>query len=599
MTLAEYCEYMRNPLAEAKMRVVTVPPGESWTALRRFCRERGDVELRLSDLVTESSWLPMPDEVFERVRDAMTAEVTSDKSVVLLGMPGYLALLTDANKRAAVSALREWVDDSSGRNSLCLLRDDDSTKAMLKEVFANPRYRQGKQLIGIDPEPIKPQFASSRSKQSTDTSEPENESLGRTEVMLVGTDLAAYIPEACDTFQKYLRYTEEHFNDNSVRRIVVASEGRELAGLNAEVQQIVRLRDFARVFYDIDDAGLSQDALRWLCGRGKEGAGNKLSAMLKRLLFPKGGVPKRVLSVFDAHKGAEREAVFWLIKQIASNGSYLKYVTLQEGVTDVNFRSAYVTGAADCLDDAALYAEERRDAIKDADIIVSDVDIKQFIERCAGESTSRVAPWLNCGTAAEQAELLRRCAVDGIVSNAVKTVYPEAAAYLNADPVFNDEVVEGYFNEYRGLKIVGRVTKEFYQKAERAVPATSVQSRDAMVQRYASDNGCALLVVDAMGAEWLPMLVALARERNLGVDLLAVGMANLPTTTVFNKIEGPEGPRRLPDIKRLDNIAHSGAEMHETRLAWENLAAALDVIGSKVLPHVAEGLVPRQHNSFG
>jgi hypothetical protein len=99
-----------------------------------------------------------------------------------------------------------------------------------------------------------------------------------------------------------------------------------------------------------------------------------------------------------------------------------------------------------------------------------------------------------------------------------------------------------------------------------------------------------LLVVDAMGAEWLPMLVALARERNLGVDLLAVGMANLPTTTVFNKIEGPEGPRRLPDIKRLDNIAHSGAEMHETRLAWENLAAALDVIGSKVLPHVAEGL---------
>jgi hypothetical protein len=296
MTLTDYCEYIGNPLAEAKRRVVTMPPGENWTRLRWFYQERGDIELRLSDLVTESGWLPMPDEVFERVCDAMTAEVASDKSSVLIGMPGYLALLTDANKRAAISALRQWVDGSSGGNSVCLLRDDDNTKAILKDVFANPRYRQGKQLIEIAPDPINPNVASIRSKQLTDTHESEKGISGRTEVMLVGADLAAYIPEGCDTFQKYLRYTEEHFNDNSVRRIVVASEGRELAGLNAEVQQIVCLRDFARVFYDIDDAGLSQDALRWLCGRGKEGAGNKLSEMLKRLLFPKGGVPKRVLS---------------------------------------------------------------------------------------------------------------------------------------------------------------------------------------------------------------------------------------------------------------------------------------------------------------
>ncbi len=66
-------------------------------------------------------------------------------------------------------------------------------------------------------------------------------------------------------------------------------------------------------------------------------------------------------------------------------------------------------------------------------------------QRCAGESTSRVAPWLNCGTEAERAELLRRCAVDGIVSNAVKVVYPEAATYLNADLVFGDEELEELF----------------------------------------------------------------------------------------------------------------------------------------------------------
>ena len=118
MTLNEYIEYIRNPLADAKARVVIMPPGESWTAVRRFCQERGDVELRLSDLVRESAWLPMPDEVFGRVRDAITAQGTSGKAVVLLGIPGYLALLTDENKRAAISLYANgWTIRLGGKRS--------------------------------------------------------------------------------------------------------------------------------------------------------------------------------------------------------------------------------------------------------------------------------------------------------------------------------------------------------------------------------------------------------------------------------------------------------------------------------------------------
>ncbi|WP_306549124.1 BREX-4 system phosphatase PglZ [Desulfobulbus sp.] len=574
MTLNEYCEYIRNPLAEAKARVVTVPPGESWTALRRFCQERGNVELRLSDLVKEGAWLPMPDEVFKRIRDVMKSQEVSGNAVVLLGVPGYLALLTDENKRAAIFALREWVDSAAGREAVCFLRSDDGTGLILKEVFANPRYRQGKQLIKI----------------LTIAPEEAEKLAGRTEVMLVGDDLASFIPDACDSFQKYLRYTEEHPNDSSIRRIVVASEGQELPGLSADVRQVVCLRDFACVFYDVEDAGLSEDALRWMCERGKEGASITLSDTLKSRFFPEDGVAKRVLRVFDARKNAEREAVLWLVKQIATKGSYLECVAMQEEVHVGNFRSAYVTGAVEWLDESEAYASERRDAIQEAVVTISDASIQQFIALCLDESTSRVAPWLNCGTDAERAELLRRCAKDGIVSNAIKVVYPEAAMYLNADLVFGDVELEEYFKEYRELKMAVRITSKFYEKARLAAPPSSLQSRDAMVQRYASDNGCALLVVDAMGAEWLPMLVELARQRNMGFDSIAVGEAHLPTSTKFNNIHWPDAARRLPDIKRFDNIAHNGAEAHETRRAEENLAAALDVIGSQVLPRVAEGL---------
>ena len=588
MTLNDYCEYIRNPLAEAKARVVIVSPGD-WTALRRFYQERGDVELRLSDLVRESAWLPMPDEVFERVRDVMSAHEASGKTLVLLGLPGYLALLMDENKRAAIVALREWVDGASGRSAVCFLRSDDGTDLILKDVFANPRYRQGKQLIKIDAAQVVPQFASIQSARLTVVPEEADRSAGRTEVMLVGDELASFIPEACDTFQKYLRYTEEHPSDSSVRLIVVASEGRELAGLSAEVLQVVCLQDFARVFYSVEDAGLSEDALRWICERGKEGVGKTLLETLKALFFPEGGVEKRVLRVFDRRKGEEREAVLWLVKQVASKGSYLECVARQEGVLVGNFHSAYVTGAAEWLD-TVLYVGERRDAIQEADVRMSGSDIRQFIARCADESTSRVAPWLNCGTDAERAELLRRCAVDGIVSNVVKEVYSEAATYLNADLVFGDVALEEYFIEYRELKMAGRVTPEFYVRAQQVVPPSLLQSRDMIVQRYASDNGCALLVVDAMGAEWLPMLVALARQQNMGVDSIAVSEAHLPTSTIFNNIYWADAARRLPDIKRFDNIAHNGAEAHEKRRPEENLAAALNVIGNEVLPRVAEGL---------
>ncbi|WP_200809350.1 BREX-4 system phosphatase PglZ [Desulfococcus multivorans] len=523
----------------------------------------------------------MPDEVFGRVRDVMTAQQISGKSLVLLGMPGYLALLANENKRAAIVALREWIDSASGQEAVCFLRSDDDTELILKDVFANPRYRQGKQLLEIDAEKI----------VSHVTSEEEERIAGRTEVMLVGNDLAPFIPELFDTFQKYLRYTEEHPNDNSIRRIVVASEGRELAGLSAEVRQVVCLRDFARVFFDVEDAELSEDALRWMCEWGKGGSGKTLSETLKTQFFPEGEVSKRVLQVFDGCKRTEREALFWLVKRVASKGSYLEYVTRQEGILVNNFRSAYVAGAAEWIDESLAFAGERRDAIREANVIMSDTDIRQFITRCEGESTSRVAPWLNCGTDTERAELLRRCAVDGLVSNSVKDVYPEAAAYLNSDPVFDNLALEDYFREYRELKMASRVTPEFYVKAQQVVPLNSVQSRDVMVQRYVSDNVCALLVVDAMGAEWLPMLVALARERNIGVDSIGVGEVNLPTTTRFNNIHWPDVARRLQDIKRFDNIAHNGIEAHEKRRAEENLAGALDVIGGEVLPRVADGLM--------
>lgn len=572
MRLNDFCEYINNPLANSKARVVVLPPGESWTALRHFYHGRGAVEVRLSNLVNERSWLPMPTEVFRRVREAMAAPLGGGNAVVLLGVPGYLSLLTDQNKLDAIALLRNWVDQVSGQEAVCFLRRGESV-GMLKGIFVNPRYRQGKQLVEIDSE-------SSISRLP----------LGRKEVTLVGEDLVSLIPEECDTFQKYLRYTEEYPSDDFHRRIVVASDGHEIAGLSAEVEQVVSLRDFARIFYDVEEVGLSESALRWLCEQAKKGPEGTLLGTLQKLVFPEGEVKQFALSVFERSKGAEREAILWLFKQVAPNGSYLEHVASQKEVEVSTFRSAYAASAATCLDSSDLYAEERRDAIFNAGVRNYRADIQHFIKRCRGESTARVAPWLNCGTGEEKAELLRRCADDGFISKAIKDAYPEVAAYLDEEMVFANEVVAEYFREYRELKLTGHVTQEFFEKARQAVPLNSVQKRDVIVQRYASDDDCALLVVDAMGAEWLPMLIAFAKQQNIGFDLIAVGKASLPTSTHFNRIPWADSSRQLPDIKRFDNIVHNGVEAHETHSAEVNLVAALSVIGDEVLPRVAEAL---------
>jgi len=581
MKLNEYWEYVRNPLAVSKARVVVIPPGEGWTAVRRFSQERGDVELRLSDLVQERSWLPMPDEIFKRVRHAIRAHNELGRNLILLGVPGYLSLLTDDNQMAAITALRELLDEGSFQENLYLLRNDYCTKILLKEVFVNPRYYQSKQVIEIDYESCS-QCISFCETDST---------FSHTEVMIVDDNLVTLIPDECDTFKSYIRYTEEHPFDSTIRRIVVTSEGRELAGLNSDVQQVVNLTDFARMFYDVVDATLSENTLRWMCEQGVVETGKSLVETLKNQFFPNSEIEKSVLQVFDKRKDFERESLLWLLRQVARKGSYLEYIVRQENVVTENFRSAYVIGAAKCLDNSNIYACERRDAILTANVIIFGSDIRQFISQCISESTSRVAPWLNCGSDVERAELLRRCSIDCIVSSIINDVYPEVRAYMNSARFFDDENIEEYFREYRELKLTCRVTREFSDKAMNMLPTSSMQKRDTILQQYSSDKGCALLVVDAMGVDWMPMLITLAQQRNIGIELVTVGEAHLPTSTRFNNIQWSDSNRRLSDIKRFDNIAHNGAEAHEIRRPEENLAAALDVIGSEVLPRVEQGLV--------
>ena len=552
MTFQEATSYLASHGAQAIARVIFVPP-QNWTEFRQYLNGTDCAEIRLSDLIAENAWLPSPEEVLGRVSESGS----------LLGLDGYLALLNEANRRIAMEAVKRLVDGEDGPGIAFLLKNSEENRALVASVFENPRYRERRQIIEICP----------RSDATMASTHPE--------ILLVGGEWKAFLPQQFETIQSFLRNAEERPDSTGESRIVVQSDGRRLAGVSADVRQVMNLRDIAHTFHGIDDAGLSDGALRWLLELAKANDGATLAESARRHYFPDGGLEKFILRVFADRMGPEREAVLWVARASAKAGSYLEGVLRLQGVTPETFSSAYIAaGAAGAAGTAG--ADERRKAIRELGVERAEADIRLLIANQMAKETTLLAPWLNCGTKAERAELLRRCAADGIVSNAVRGVYSDVAAYLG------DKADDSYFGKYRELKLTNRVTQDFCEIAKRPF-AQQFSSRDSLLQKLASDESCALLVVDAMGAEWLPMLLNVARKLNLGVESAEIGEARLPTATCFNAVAWSK-TRRLPEVKRLDNIVHNGAETHESHSAEENLAEQLEVVGIDILPKVAEAL---------
>jgi len=162
MTFQETANYLASQVTQSKVRVILVPV-ENWTELRQSLHRAGYAEIRLSALVTENAWLPSPEEVLGRVRGPGS----------LLGLDGYLALLNETNRRHAIEVVKRFVDGDGSPGVTFLLQNSEENRALIAAVFANPRYREGRQIVEIAP----------RNDAMTESKHPE--------ILLVGSRMAA------------------------------------------------------------------------------------------------------------------------------------------------------------------------------------------------------------------------------------------------------------------------------------------------------------------------------------------------------------------------------------------------------------------------
>lgn len=139
-------------------------------------------------------------------------------------------------------------------------------------------------------------------------------------------------------------------------------------------------------------------------------------------------------------------------------------------------------------------------------------------------------------------------------SKKLKEIYPALFAYLDETPY--DERLKRYMTLYKSYKLSNTLPED-EQLYFSDIQIESYDFRYPLLDK-ALDDQTVILWIDALGVEWLPLLLWSLNKRNDGKVLSAeIGLANLPTETEYNKQwEQMDTPYRKLD--RLDKLAHTG-----------------------------------------
>ena len=139
-------------------------------------------------------------------------------------------------------------------------------------------------------------------------------------------------------------------------------------------------------------------------------------------------------------------------------------------------------------------------------------------------------------------------------SEKLKQLYPEIFAYLGAGGY--DEGLNRYFARYKAHKLENSLPDD------EVLYVSGIQT-ETYDYRYAAlssalDDDCVVLWIDALGAEWLPLLLwSLEKNHRGNVVETAVVQASLPSETCYNE---QWNQMTVPHQKldRLDKLAHKG-----------------------------------------
>lgn len=151
---------------------------------------------------------------------------------------------------------------------------------------------------------------------------------------------------------------------------------------------------------------------------------------------------------------------------------------------------------------------------------------------------------------------MRTDATQVLASSKLKAIYPELYEYLNHEVHKADEEYTAYMSRYKAHKLENSLPFDddtYFNGFE----TDSYDNRYSVLSEYIDDE-TAVLWIDAMGAEWLPLLNwTITQNCDATIKKTAIVQANLPTETCYNALWN-EMDIPYNKLDKLDKLAHKG-----------------------------------------
>lgn len=558
-----------------KSRVLVIRNRQEQTELRKLFEERPDLFgwVRVSKCVSAEAFVPPADQVFAIIKSTVADVNAAGKSAYVTGLSALMAVWDSVERAAALEQLRGMIDEDNLRFYAFVNSYGDEAQL----AFSHPRYTDGCSVLAVG--------------EKTDEE-------GCPEIRFVSDGIGKFIVGASrSSLSAFLNDFEIGGFGSEAINIRVDSYSCELAGVSGSVKQVFRSGDYLRLFCNYQ-GGLSSSAEDWLFAKMVDAGSRTAAKDFVQNFFFQGNMtsvcreaPRMILGC----AGEELEVLVWMLRMSLYPYSYL-YKVLNDKQFDVKlFKSIYVNEAVSQIgapNERGLYAERKEGiaAILQDGMTSLDAEMADFIESTRDADPYQIVPWLTNRTKIETEECVRRLRKADLrtLPPSFSEAFPLIKDYLEPYAL-GDPRLEAYFTEYRACKVANAMGSDFCSRArEIQYPVMGVKSREGLLNDAALDDA-ALLVVDAMGLEYLPMIVSLAKRRNIGIANAVPAMVKIPTSTKFNGIAWPD-EKRLAGIPDLDNIIHNGVHTHGVSSDEENFIAMLKVFDEIVMPAVAQAL---------
>lgn len=259
----------------------------------------------------------------------------------------------------------------------------------------------------------------------------------------------------------------------------------------------------------------------------------------------------------ELNNGERQLACLWY--QIHQDGSYLCHcLSNAKDMRDVEFR---------VLHEIFSHYSSRPEWIKESQDAIDKLGVTRdgrYLEEVAKiPDASCQLKFLSCKTSQERSYLLQligkalRTDGDEILDNQdLHKIYPKLSAYLDGEP-YDDEDLRGYMKRYKSHKLANTLPEDetlFFG----GITIDDYKFRYPVLLEYLDDD-CYVLWIDALGVEWMPLLLRSLQEKCDGKIVgYGFGQANLPTETEFNMQWKDMKNVKYGKLDKLDKLAHKG-----------------------------------------